>query len=113
MKYSSAKSCVNYLVYRVSRAFDLYVIKDNSRVDQQYPIDWTALLIRDQTTGYLVSTTGYLVLYYTRLYLIFTGDLPEKGNINVATFADATSVIATGRDNLKSTSIGVKHGKSN
>ena len=38
------------------------------------------------------------------LYLIYTSDLPELENIKVATFADDTSLMATGRDILESTS---------
>lgn len=38
------------------------------------------------------------------LYLIYTSDLPEMENIKVATFADDTSLMATGRDVFESTS---------
>lgn len=38
------------------------------------------------------------------LYLIFTSDLPEIENIKIATFADDTSLMATGRDIFESTS---------
>ena len=38
------------------------------------------------------------------LYLIYTSDLPIPENIKVATFADDTSLLATGRDIVESTS---------
>lgn len=38
------------------------------------------------------------------LYLIYTSDLPVMQNIKVATFADDTSLMATGRDIVESTS---------
>lgn len=38
------------------------------------------------------------------LYLIYTSDLPAMENIKVATFADDTSLMATGRDIVESTS---------
>ena len=38
------------------------------------------------------------------LYLLYTSDLPEMENIKVATFADDTSLMATGRNIVESTS---------
>lgn len=38
------------------------------------------------------------------LYLIYTSDLPEMNDIKVATFADDTALMATGRDIVESTS---------